>query len=63
MRRLAAHTRVLQLSHHLYPKHEAPLLRGEGVGGGGGTNVAARVLREDVHGRMNHQKKTFSLIT
>lgn len=30
------------LSHHFYPKHGTPLLRGK--------NVAARVLREDVHG-------------
>lgn len=30
------------LSHHLYPKPESPLQRGK--------NVAARVLREDVHG-------------
>lgn len=45
----------VQLSHHLYPKHEAPLLRRVGGGGGGGDEcLAARVLREDVHGWMNH---------
>lgn len=38
----AAERVTLHIFHHLYPKHETPLLWGK--------NVGARVLREDVHG-------------